>query len=594
MSTTAAGSTTLEPPVGAEHVGVLPVAATRVGVRVRSRAALAVGAIAVLGVAFAVLEQNPGPTPVSHFALVRALSHGTAEIGPGVTIDSAYIDGRYFANKAPGLAFALLPPYMALRAVGVQAEQPGGGEVFRSSLRQLTLLGAVLPAVALLLLMAVAVEWTVPGYGGLTAILLGAGTMLLPFATLLFGHMLSATLGFAAFVVLLRERRREPSVALVALAGLLAGYAVVVEYPLGIVALVLAGYVASGARVGARLSAYLAACAVGALPLALYNTWAFGSPTTMSYTNVLNAPSDGGGSPTLGGGNSTGFYGVSLPDLRVALSLLFSEKGLFVVTPICLAALIGLPALWRIGKRREAAVCTAIPALFLAYNASYYLPFGGQGPGPRFLVPALPFLALPLAAALARWLWPTLALGLVSVAVMALATATSPQITGADHSISDWASELAHGEVAATVLPLDGRLGTLALGLLLVLALGLAVASASPSRDALRPTPLAALVVAAWIVVAVAVPHLLPAEAVHGTRAGTLAAVCVVGALAAAVVLVVRRGPRAAVALTPLAALLLPAVQDRQNLALLLSVTTLALVALTAIAARMAAGRSLA
>ncbi len=560
---------------------MLPVAAPRAGAGALSRVGLGILAIAVLGVAFAVLEQEPGPTPVSQFALVRALSNGTAEIGPGVTIDSAYIDGRYFANKAPGLAFALVPPYLVLRAAGVQPEHPGDGQVFRTSLRQLTLLGAVVPALALLLLMVVAVEWTVPGYGGLAAILLGAGTMLLPFATLLFGHMLAATLGFAAFVVLLRERRREPSVLLVALAGLLAGYAVVVEYPLGIVALVLAGYVASGARVRARLSAYLGACAVGVLPLALYNTWAFGSPTTMSYTNVLNAPSDGGGTPTLGGGNSTGFYGVSLPDARAALSLLLSEKGLFVVTPLCLAALLGLPALWRAGKRREAAVCTAVPALFLAYNASYYLPFGGQGPGPRFLVPALPFLALPLAAALARRLWPTLALGLVSVAVMALATATTPQITGADHSISDWARQLAHGKVAATVLPLDGRLGILAPGLLLALALGIAVASASPSRDALRPSPLVALIVAAWIVVAVAVPRLLPAEGAHGTRAGTLAAVFVVSALAAGVPLVARRGPKVAVALTPLVVLLLPAVQTRQNLALLVSVTALALVGVT-------------
>ncbi len=86
-------------------------------------------------------------------------------------------------------------------------------------------------------------------------------------------------------------------------------------------------------------------------------------------------------------------------------------------------------------------------------------------------------------------------------------------------------------------------------------------------------------------------PPLLPAEAVHGTRAGTLAAMCVVAALAAGIWLVARRGPRAALALAPLAALLLPAVHTRQNLALLLSLAALALVAL---AARTTAGRPLA
>jgi len=247
--------------------------------------------------------------------------------------------------------------------------------------------------------------------------------------------------------------------------------------------------------------------------------------------------------------------------------------------------------LWHAGRRAEALVCAAVPALFLVYNAAYYLPFGGQGPGPRFLVPAMPFLALPLAAALTRRLLPTLSLGLVSVGVMALATATAPQITGADHSIADWASLLVHSDVTPTVLPFDDRLGLAPLALLLVCAVGLALASASPGRAALRPTLLAVLVVVAWLLTAIAAPHLLPADAAHGTRAGTLAAVCLVAALAVGIVFVSRRGPRIALALTPLAALVLPVVQTRQNLALLVAAATLALLAL---AARATASRPLA
>ena len=86
------------------------------------------------------------------------------------------------------------------------------------------------------------------------------------------------------------------------------------------------------------------------------------------------------GAPVVGA-NDSGFYGIGLPEPRVALSILFSEKGLLVVTPIVLVALVGLPLLWRAGRRAEAMVCGAVPLLFLAYNASYYLPFGGQGPG---------------------------------------------------------------------------------------------------------------------------------------------------------------------------------------------------------------------
>jgi hypothetical protein len=215
MSTTAAGSTALERPATIEHPGLLePTGTPAVARRVVTRStALGLAAIAMLGIAFVLVQQDPGPTPVAHFALVRALSTGTAEIGPGVTIDSAYIDGKYFANKAPGLAFTLLPAYLGLKEVGLQRAAPGSGpgDGFARRLGELTLFGAVLPAVMLMLLMLVAVESVWPGYGSLTAILLGAGTMLLPFATLLFGHMLSATLGFAAFVLLLLERQRGPS-----------------------------------------------------------------------------------------------------------------------------------------------------------------------------------------------------------------------------------------------------------------------------------------------------------------------------------------------------------------------------------------------
>ncbi len=40
---------------------------------------------------------------------------------------------------------------------------------------------------------------------------------------------------------------------------------------------------------------------------------------------------------------------------------------------------------------------------FLLLELGYYDPYGGDSPGPRFFIPALPFLALGLAPAFARW-----------------------------------------------------------------------------------------------------------------------------------------------------------------------------------------------
>ena len=77
---------------------------------------------------------------------------------------------------------------------------------FAREIRDQTLLQASTMAFALLLLIRYAVERIEPGYGTAVAVAVGAGTLILPFATLFFSHVLSAMLAFAAFAVLWRER----------------------------------------------------------------------------------------------------------------------------------------------------------------------------------------------------------------------------------------------------------------------------------------------------------------------------------------------------------------------------------------------------
>jgi hypothetical protein len=87
---------------------------------------------------------------------------------------------------------------------------------------------------------------------------------------------------------------------------------------------------------------------------------------------------------------------------------------LLYFSPVLVAAAVGLWLLWRRGARGEAVLASTVVALFLFLNAGYFLVYGGGTPGPRFFAPALPFLALGLPCALARWPRPTLVLALVS------------------------------------------------------------------------------------------------------------------------------------------------------------------------------------
>src|SRR5207247_6113278 len=226
--------------------------------------------------------------------------------------------------------------------------------------------------------------------------------MVLPFATMLFSHALSATLAFAAFAVLIHERRGPPRIALVALAGLLAGLAVTVEYPVALVGAIVGVYGLARRPVLARLGAYAGAAFVGGLPALLFNLWAFGNMFTFSYAHVVGDQE----------ANKRGLFGVSAPDFGVLVQLLFSPIGLLILTPIMIVGAVGLICVYRRGRRLEALVAAAVAVLYLLWNAGYETPFGGNSPGPRFLVATLPFLALGFAAAYRAFPLTTLALAI--------------------------------------------------------------------------------------------------------------------------------------------------------------------------------------
>jgi hypothetical protein len=429
----------------------------------------------------------------------------------------------------------------------------------RTAVWQVGVFGATLPFLLLLLLVRWAAERVAEGYGGLTAVLGGLGTLLFPFAGLFFAHVLAATLGFAAFCVLLRERDGPPRRALVLAAGALAGLAVVVEFPTALIAVILAVLVLAGREPAGRGVAYLAGAALGVLPLLAFNAWAFGSPLTLSYTNAVITP--GASGHDVVGANSSGFFGVGRPSGRAALELLLSNKGLLVVCPLLLAAVPGVVLLYRRGLKAESLVCGSVGAAFLVYNAGYYLPFGGWGPGPRFLIAAIPFLLVPVAAALAARPTTTIALGICSVFVMVLATAVAP-IVSEDRSVRFWVSLARVGNFTETFLSRAGRgHGWIAIAPVLLLAAGALVTAVAADLHA-APAPrgllLAAAAVAAWLIVLAAVPALLQGDRLAGTTTGALAALTLCLGLVLAWRLTARIGAVGLLAALPLALVALP------------------------------------
>jgi hypothetical protein len=458
------------------------------------RSSPGVAAIITLGFAWALVIHQLGWAQLGHFAQVRAFADGQAQIDQWhwETNDKAWVvtDGRghFYSVKSPGTAALTTLPYMAIKALGgeklaraavdneratphpkwhpdsVVPLEKVGYDVQRGLRVQarveeetpivwmLTLIAAVIPGVLLLLAVRWAAERFAPGYGTAAAITLGVATIVMTFSAEFFSHVISAALAFAAFCLLMKERDGPARRWLVFGAGLLAGLAVTFEFQTGLVGVVLIVYALT--RRSDRLrraGAYVAGSVLGALPMLAFNVWAFGDPLKLAYSDAVAFPGRSGHDVL--GLNSDGFFGITVPRFDSAFDLLFAGRGLIVMTPIIVMAVIGV-FLMRRKHRAEANTILAVAAVYFIYNSGYWLPYGGGTPGPRFLIPALPFVALGLAYAYRRFPALTLGMAIPSGLFMLVGTLTYPLI--GKQGMGTWADWLVQGRLEHTVLTAFG------------------------------------------------------------------------------------------------------------------------------------------
>jgi hypothetical protein len=405
-------------------------------------------AATLLGVAtflsFIYFYEGGGWNQNSRFDLLRAIvERHTLQIDAyhENTQDKAHFKGHYYSDKAPGLVFLAVPFALAarpaLRIVKVDPESLRG----EIALSYIVSAGAVALPTALA---GVSLFFLGSRFGsGASGAAFGTlvmclGTPMWAYASLFWAHaVVGACLIFAfASALKVRESKNARGDFSWGLAvGLAAGWATVTEYPAAPAAAILALLALSQAwsRGAAARWRVVAGVELGAgicvIVLLGYLHAAFGTlRPSYSYYDANSFSFM----------QQQGYLGLSYPHPDRLLKIMFGcSRGLFLASPVLLAAIVGLWCLWKEKVHRAAAMtAVAISSYYFLFNASFYWWKAGLSFGPRYAGASIPLLCvgLPVVWGRATPVWRRVLIGaaLCSAFLALMVVSTTSQLSMQD------------------------------------------------------------------------------------------------------------------------------------------------------------------
>lgn len=209
-----------------------------------------------------------------------------------------------------------------------------------------------------------------------------------PYSTNFYSHQLAAAFLFVAFALLFLRKTNRVGTWAAPAAGFLLGFALFTEYTVALIIAVIGVYgLWLLRRAPMEITGFVGLGLVPLLGLFAYNAAAFSGPLDTGYSHDF----------CWSAAQAAGYAGFTYPHLGPLFDLtLGSYRGLFYMSPFLL---LGAPGYFLMARRRlslEAAVCAVAGILFIVTLSAYWGWNGGKVEGPRYLVPAIPFLAFPV------------------------------------------------------------------------------------------------------------------------------------------------------------------------------------------------------
>jgi len=245
-------------------------------------------------------------------------------------------------------------------------------------------------------------------YSIISMLLYSFGTIIFPYSTAFYSHTTVTFFLFASFYLLSFEQQINKNKIVVS--GILSGTAMLCDYYAILVAMLIYGFLLVKNKQQWKKSVlFIIGFVIPLIVLFIYNYICFNDLFAVAYNYSVIWQKN----------YNHGILGVAFPDLFILLRLLFGlERGYFIYMPVFLLSIYGIIGIIKNKHKYSTEILfgAAVFIVLLLFNSARSNDWNaGSSFGPRYLIPAIPFLFLSVIIALQKNKILVFLLGTISV-----------------------------------------------------------------------------------------------------------------------------------------------------------------------------------